>query len=184
MALEICAYLISFTFNNDKNYFQKKDSTEYFVDIPNYCIYTIPDLTFTYICRKAHIFSGKQLLEIKLFRTVIYIIMIREFDTGCLLNRKPPIFHTPLIKQMHNCYYTHRVSNLISLTESVHRNNNSLVIKMVFILPTKLHLQQTEKVYGHNDFSHLFCLYLLPFTGIGVLKDSSYYQNYFNLKTK
>lgn len=169
MPLEICAYLISFTFNNDKNYFQKKDSTEYFVDNSLiYCIYTIPDLTFTYICRKAHIFSGKQLLEIKLFRTVIYIIMIREFDTGCLLNRKPPIFHTPLIKQMHNCYYTHRVSNLISLTESVHRNNNSLVIKMVFILPTKLHLQQTEKVYGHNDFSHLFCLYLLPFTGYRV----------------
>ena len=110
--------------------------------------------------------------------------MIREFDTGCLLNRKPPIFHTPLIKQMHNCYYTHRVSNLISLTESVHRNNNSLVIKIVFILPTKLHLQQTEKVYGHNDFSHLFCLYLLPFTGIGGLKDSSYPKNYLNLKTK
>ena len=110
--------------------------------------------------------------------------MIREFDTGCLLNRKPPIFHTPLIKQMHNCYYTHRVSNLISLTESVHRNNNSLVIKMVFILPTKLHLQQTEKVYGHNDFSHLVCLCILPFTGIGVLKDSPYYQNYLNHKTK
>ena len=149
-----------------------------------YCIYTIPHLIFQYVCWKPHIFSGKQLLEIKLFRTVIYIIMIREFDTVCLLNRKPPIFHTPLIKQMHNCYYTHRVSNLISLTESVHRNNNSSVIKMVCLLPTTLQLQQTEKVYGNNEFSHLFCIHLLPFTGIGVLKDSLYPQNYLNLKTK
>ena len=123
---------------------------------------------FWYIRWKPNIFFSKQLLEIKLFRTVIYIMMIRKFDTGCLLNRKPPIFHTPLIKQMHNCYYTHRVSNLISLAESVHRNNNSLLIKIVCLLPKKLHLQQTEKVYGHNDFSHLFCLYLSPFTGYRV----------------
>ena len=31
---------------------------------------------------------------------------LMQFDTGCLLNRKSPIFHTPLTKQMYNCYYT------------------------------------------------------------------------------